>query len=306
VISREEPQAEILFSTSPEPPKDLSWQYYLGFVPDHLRALPQQSLEGAWVRVWSFDVQGWRNEAWPGSPLRVEDAAIVGRLQMARDRLMLLQIGGEHVPWRFIALPPAPDEIEIVIRYTGKNQILTGGLAVRLTAGDGTLDSLLSYEAAGASFSASVLWKELSTRLLEYASGRVEDANGAALAFYYLAATQQLKDHVDWTNDFVKHYPWLADAWVVSAMGSLITGDRDGARNKLHEATHRGVPVYRRGLRFLQDQISTSRSIDQIREDKSLEYDIQRIANVAAATEWSQLYTTFYGPSPSEPSGDLI
>jgi hypothetical protein len=306
VISKEEPKAEIVFSTPHEPPKDLSWQYYLGYISDRVRTLPQQSIEGAWVRVWSFSDHEWRNEGWPGSPLRAEDAAIVGRLQMPRDRPMMLQIGGEHVPWRFIALPPAPDEIEIVIRYTRKNQILTGGLAVRLTAGDGTLDSLLSYEAAGASFSASVLWKELSTRVLEYASREVEDANGAALAFYYLGATQQLKEHVNWTNDFVNHYPWLADAWVVSAMGSLITGDREGARNKLHEATRRGVPIYRRGLRFLQDQISTPRSIDENKADKSVEQDIRRIANVAAATEWSQLYTTFYGPSPSEPSGDLI
>jgi DNA-directed RNA polymerase specialized sigma24 family protein len=306
LISSGAPRAEIVFSTPHGPPKDLSWQYYLGYVPDHSRALPQQSLEGAWVRVWSFDVQGWRNEAWPGSPLRVEDATIIGRLQMPRDRLMLLQIGGEHVPWRFIALPPAPDEIEIVIRYTRKNQILTGGLAVRLTAGDGTLDALLGYEAGGATLSASVLWKELSTRALEYASRKVEDANGAALALYYLGATQQLKNYVDWTDDFVKHYPWLADAWVISAMGSLITGDREGARKKLHEAARRGVPVYRRGLRFLQDQMSASRSMDEKKADESLEYDIQRIATVAAATEWSQPYTTFYGASPSQPSGDLV
>ncbi|MGD0466780.1 MAG: sigma-70 family RNA polymerase sigma factor [Terriglobales bacterium] len=306
LISKDEPRAEIVFSTPHEPPKDLSWQYYLGYISDHLRALPQQSLDGAWVRVWSFAAQVWKDEGWPGSPLRAEDAAIVGRLQMPRDRLMLLQIGGEHVPWRFIALPPAPDEIEIMIRYTRKNQILTGGLAVRLTAGDGTLDSFLSYEAAGAAFSASVLWKELSTRAQEYASRKVEDANGAALAFYYLGATQQLNKYVDWTNDFVKHYPWLADAWVVSAMASLIIGDHEGARKKLHEATHHGVPVYRRGLRFLQDQISASRSIDEKKAEKSLEYDIQRIAKVAAATEWNQPYTTFYGESPSEPSGDLI
>jgi hypothetical protein len=89
---------DVVFDGPAAPVDALSWQHYLGYLSSASLPLPPETLEGTWVRVWSFTGGEWKNEGWPGGRFRTQDVAIVARLDVPTDRLCFLQIGGDHFP----------------------------------------------------------------------------------------------------------------------------------------------------------------------------------------------------------------
>jgi hypothetical protein len=167
---------DVVFDGPAAPIEALSWQHYLGYLSSAPVLLPPEALENTWVRVWSFTGGAWESESWPGGKFRATDVAIVARLDVPTDRVSFLQIGGDHIPWRFVGLPPSPEEVEIAIRSTTRDRALTGGLTIRVTTGDGMLDALMSYESAGAADSASVLWAPTRRSTMPTRRSRTETA----------------------------------------------------------------------------------------------------------------------------------
>jgi RNA polymerase sigma factor (sigma-70 family) len=196
--------------------------------------------------------------------------------------------------------------VEIAIRSTTRDRELTGGLTVRVTTGDGMLDALMSYESAGAANSASVLWNDFSNRAIDYANRKIDDGNGAAVGFYYLARAQRLGDYFDWTANFAKYYPWLPDARVIRAMALLLRGDRNGAKEELNEAARCGVPLYARGLRFLYDQLMAWRDDPSEPTPPSVDATINTISRIASSVDWAEVRTTFCGATPESARSELI
>lgn len=297
---------DVVFNGPAAPVETLSWQHYLGYLSSSPLPLPPEALQNIWVRMWSFTGGVWKSERWPGGKFRTTDIAIVARLDVPSDRVCFLQIGGDHVPWRCLGLPPSHEEVEIAIRSTTRDRALTGGVTVRVTTGDGVLDALISYESAGAANMASLLWEDFSHKAIDYADRKIDDGNGAAVGFYFLAGTQQLKNYFDWTANFAKYYPWLPDARVIHAMGLLLRGDRNGAREELYKAASSGVPIYARGLRFLYDQLMALREDPKEPSAPLVDDATNAIARTASSADWDELRTTFYGSTPGSPLAELV
>ena len=297
---------DVVFNGPAAPLEALSWQHYLGYLPSAPLPIPAEAFQNIWVQVWSFTGGVWKTEAWPGGEFRTTDVTIVARLTVPTDRVCFLQIGGDHVPWRCLGLPPSHEEVEIAIRSTTRDRALTGGITVRVTTGDGVLDALMSYESAGAANMASVLWEDFSDRAIDYADRKIDDGNGAAVGFYFLAGTQQLKKYFDWTANFAKYYPWLPDARVIHAMGLLLRGDRSGAKEELYKAATNGVPIYARGLRFLYDQLMALREDPKEPSAPYVDAATNMIALTASSADWDELRTTFYGATPGSPLPELV
>jgi DNA-directed RNA polymerase specialized sigma24 family protein len=298
VIVPGQAKAEVVFATSDSPIESLPLQHFLGYVPPFPRNLSPEVLENAWVRIWSFGDE-WVSRPWYGTPLDATEFAIVGRIRPPTDRISLLQIGGERIPWRFIALPPSPYEIEVAARSARTNRVMNGGLNIRITTGDGDLDALLNYEAMGAWLSASTLWKEFSNQAVEYADRKREDANAAAIGFYYLAAHQRLGEHLQWAANFAGYYPWLPDALVIQAMGLLAASDPEGAKQALSRAARLGLTIYSRGLRFLYEQLTTWLEDPQHPVGHEVKEALVRTRRIASAADWNEPRTTFFGATPS-------
>jgi RNA polymerase sigma factor (sigma-70 family) len=297
---------DVVFDGPVAPSEALSWQHYLGDLASAPLPLPPEALDNVWVRVWSFGEGKWKNEGWPGGKFRTTDVAIVARLDVPTNRVCFLQIGGDHVAWRFVGLPPSPEEVEIAIGSTTRDRALTGGLTVRVTTGDGMLDALMSYETAGAANSASILWHDFSNLAIDYADKKIADGNGAAVAFYYLAGAQRLGDYFDWTTNFARSYPWLPDARVIHAMGLLLRGDRGRAKEELYEAANSGVPVYARGLRFLYGQLTAWRDDPKEPTTPLVDVAVNTISRIASSADWEERRTTFYGATPGSALPELI
>ena len=153
---------------------------------------------------------------------------------------------------------------------------------------------------------ASVLWEDFSDRAIDYADRKIDDGNGAAVGFYFLVGTQQLKKYFDWTANFAKYYPWLPDARVIHAMGLLLRGDRRGAKEELYKAATNGVPVYARGLRFLYDQLMALREDPKEPSAPFVDAATNMIALTASSADWDELRTTFYGATPGSPLPELV
>ena len=145
-----------------------------------------------------------------------------------------------------------------------------------------------------------------SNKAIDYANKKIEDGNGAAVGFYYLAGTQQLKKYFAWTANFAKYYPWSPDARVIHAMGLLLRGDRSAAKEELYQASNSGIPIYARGLRFLYDQLTAWREDPKEPTPPLVDAATNTIAQIALSADWDELRTTFYGSAPGSAVPELV
>jgi DNA-directed RNA polymerase specialized sigma24 family protein len=302
----------IVVSTSHSPITSLALQQFLGHTGTSPTPISREIAATTWLRLWSWQKDEWKSERWPGDVPSGNSEAVVASLSLPTDRVWLLQIGGDFVPHRFIAVPPSP-EIELFIRGTGRNTVVNGGVVVCMASLDAQLEALVRYQHSGAAESAAVVGKQVVARIREYLGAKEKDPNGAALGFYYLLSRQDLSGAEDWPQTFARLFPWLPDAAIICGLQALQMEDvenestrKDLAMEMLIRAGQAAVPVYTRGLRSLVDFLETYKADPGVAEDKVVDSALERLKTFAFAVDWGEARTTFLGTSPSQPSADYV
>lgn len=101
---------------------------FLGNVKAEDLTIPKATRETTWLRMWERTLDGWQPVESPGFYKQNEDdSCIIAQALAPPERLLFLQIGGDHVPSRLVGYPPAPGPVQILIGATDQNTTLNGG-----------------------------------------------------------------------------------------------------------------------------------------------------------------------------------
>ncbi len=267
-----------------------------------------------WLRLWMYEYsQGprprWKlvpPSAWLGTEAH-DPAIVICGLLLREPSLYLLQVGGPRIPWRLVSLPPTYDPVQVLIRLSQTSTTLNGGLAVTVVSQNRLAETLLHYIAAG-SFEAAQLTSE---QALAEAESMLRDKRGnpigAAIGGYYLLRVGALDRLHNWPNNLANWFKWLPDGAVIHAWQLLHEPDEaqnSQARGRLLQAAERGLPVYTEGVRLLIDglELFAYDAVAHDERDEAVEQALKNIRKYAAAVDWNQQLTTFYGADPEKPS----
>jgi hypothetical protein len=268
-----------------------------------------EKLSSLWLRLWS-------GEAWKGfyvkpsswfQGIEFEINYAVAEVQTQEECLNYLQLGGEGLARRFIALPAGKGSLlKVLIRSSRTPTGLNSGLTLKVL-GNSTTNDFLGYIVAGTWESADFI----SDTILTKAKKELNDTQnpfGAVLCGYYLL----LKGDFDRLQDLPlildQGYPWLPDGAIIHAwkilQRSVTDGDMKLARQRLIEATRRGLPIYTQCLRLLIDGLELfmekGRSIN--RPDEEVERVLEHMRKYAACVNWTEPFTTFFGVDMDQPT----
>jgi uncharacterized protein YjbI with pentapeptide repeats len=264
--------------------------------------LDQPWYESAWLRLWTRSEGRWRVELWPAlEALREPDGA---RCWFhTRHQQQMLQLGGPHISWRVVALPPA-ERLEVTIRPSGDGS--APGLTVTVATDRNEAEALLGYLTVGALDHARLVSQQTETLLL----GTGSDPAGAAVGGYYLLRVSDLERLHNWSANLANWTGWMPDGAVIHAWQLIREHQQmltrsvdvlDIARARLLEAVERGIPVYTEGLRLLISGLKLM-DFEADGQDTDVRDALDRIQPYSQAADLGQPTTTFTGSSPSSPS----
>lgn len=301
---------EVLLEAPIPPTAETALHHFLGNIGKRSDVpLPAQIFGTTWLMLWSWRDDAWHHENWHGTTPQGTTLGVIAELKLSTDRVWLLQIGGDTVPHRFIAIPPSP-KIEILVRGTAKNTTSNGGVSVRTITHNTEAEVLMHYEVSGATESAYLIGKAIASRLGRDKTDKGTDPNATALGFYCMLANRQLGKGSPSPSHFSKHSSWLPDASLIAAMYSL-TKPRGKdtvrqAKDQLLQASGAAIPVYTRGLRTLFDQLGAYKQDEDTPYDENVDIALRRVSRYAAAADWNSVRTSFFGTNPADPSPDLM
>jgi hypothetical protein len=182
---------------------------------------------------------------------------------------------------------------------------------VKVVSMDARAETLLHYLGAGAADAARSIAGEVIADAEQMLRDKVVNPMGAAIGGYYLLGVGALERLHDWPNNFANWIDWLPDSAVIHAWQLLRTqgdgpGDRqEQARRRLLQATQRGLPVYSVGVRLLIDGLELFADAGGGSDDE-VKQALRTIRPYAAAMDWSQELTLFYGQDPWTPLSQPI
>jgi len=277
--------------------------------PFSVMPLPSATAGNIWLLLWGWKDGAWQCEHWRGEPPKGDQSGMHAELSLPTDRVWLLQVGGDTVPHRFVAIPPST-EIEILVIGTRRDNDSNGGVSVRTLTRDPEAEALLHYESFGAIESAALLGESIALRSTRAKSQDfTSDPNGILLGFYSLLRNQRLTSHFNLTESLAQSVQWLPDASVISAMSALAMAPakkKGEAKDLLVRASASALPVYTRGFRTLFDQLAAYKQDPQTSHDDAIDYAFERLSAYALATDWKSIWTTFLGAEPSHPSREFV
>jgi hypothetical protein len=130
---------------------------------------------------------------------------------------------------------------------------------------------------------------------------------GALVGGYYLLGAGDLRRLHSWPNNFAEGFEWLPDSAIIHAWQILLDSDiqdKSIARTRLLEATQRGLPIFKQGLRYLMDGLRnfSNQARKELHKDHDVEKAFSYWQKIARAVNWNQRFVTFYGRSPYNPS----
>jgi hypothetical protein len=297
-VARPDEVSEVHLGRVGSPHEWLELQALIGSVdsqhPGAAPAAPEEPLLPAWIRQWSGNGAGW--EVRPFAPARMESEGFaVLRMDASGEGRRLLQLGGEEVPWRLVALPPSP-EVEVLIR---RSPHAPAEISVATT--DRRAEMLLGYLSHGQVGMAGVIAGE-SPSDMALESEQADPAPAAILGYYLLRAGPQ-PSMLGWTGTLADRFPSLPDGCVIDGWAHLRAVDPPElvrGRSRLLEAAGRGVPAYTEGLRLLYHGLRLLRQ--ETPDDQEVEDALARVGAYAAATDWTMPVTSFTGSHPDAPS----
>jgi hypothetical protein len=277
------------------------------FEADDLPAfgIAEKEMPGAgeqWARVLQRD-----NGAWVAAPALWHDANPIlsaAVIEVASpQRGCFVQVGGEHLPSTFIALP-AQNLLTVTLRLRqGETIALADRIETIISGQDRRAETLLGYLASGAIKQARQVAEASLAESLLY--GKFQDPTAAAVGGYYLLRIGDIGRLHNWASNLADWFDWLPDGPIIHAWQMLYEPEPDmqAARARLLQAVDRGVPFYTDGLRLLFDGL-TMLAANQDEPDPLLDEALGRVRRYAMAAVWSATTTTFLGTSPDEPTLD--
>jgi hypothetical protein len=149
---------------------------------------------GGYTRTW---VRRWhRPRGQPWSPVDFdgqiahEDAHTILYRFPLDTAAHLIQVGGDAVRWRFVALPPN-DTVHVAITPGSDTD---PDVAVSVVSADERAEALLGYMRIGSVDGADTIAEDLLF-------GKVNNPIGAAIGAYYLLRVGRLTQHADWVQN---------------------------------------------------------------------------------------------------------
>lgn len=260
------------------------------------RGLDSTECESAWLRLWRRDGGGdWRLA--PFEPVDAWQSGDGARYEFSLHRAgYLLQLGGVHIPWRFVALPAHERVTVAVLPGLQKPE------EVRVTAATGNdpAEALLGYLRTGRIEEGDQIVRRAEDLLF----GKLEDPIAAAIAGYFLLRAGELEALRRWGPNLARFFEWLPDGAVVDGWQRIHAARvadtdelYDAGREQFLLAASRGVPIYTEGLRLLIDGLMLFAS-----DDAECAAALQALSAYADTVDWSEATVTFRGERPDRPS----
>jgi len=274
----------------------LEWHALLGNVSASPSAEEAPALGSVWTRVWrrepdgtwALEPEAWTTD-WDGE---YATARIVG-LEPAHR---VLQLGGETVPWRLIALPTSR-QVEILLRAAPGGPELDAGVDVSVVTGETRGEMLLHYLDSGNVERAHVVAEDI---LADPGAPELAEPTSAMILGYYLLRVGEV-DRLPGPS-LAERFPWLPDGWIIEGRRALLSSDVDRGRAHLLAAVSRGVPLYAEGMRLLSTGLRLLETGDPAGGDAEVGRAVAGVSELAAATNWTEPLTSFYGPDPASPT----
>lgn len=311
VVSAEEPETTVTLHASQSPHEWLAWQHFLGELPSKTDAAPVQiTIPTTWLSLWEFQHGQWNvlpTDSWLDWQQQDENVIMCQLNQWRPKRLRMIQVGGAEIPWRLSALPPTPEPIQILIRPSRNPTALNGGLVLKVASLDYAAETLAHYLRSGSLKAADFISQDVVAQAEEQLQNKLQNPMGAAIGGYYLLQTREFEKLHNWPNNFANWIDWLPDGAVIHAWQLLYQAGEQGrpqARERLLQASQRGLPVFPEGLRLLIDglELFATHAAAAGDSDNEVEQELKKVRHYASAVNWLQRTTTFTGPSPTEPS----
>jgi len=259
----------------------------------------------AWLRMWTFEPTGWMPA--PVEPIASDRNAATRQLDFQLDdRCRLLQVGGAHVPWRFVALPGG-GACRVLLTPNESGDPRAEPLKVLVTTFRRDAETLLEFLARDSLRAANTLatYQPLAQQLM---SEKVEDPVSAIAGAYFLLRTEGWRRIPRfWFDNLYVMFPWLADPAVIRCalmirQGLALEADEDLAVRLLQDCLDRGMPVFSEGMALLQESASVLRSA----HGTSRQGLFDQVERLVASQAWAGAVFSFYGETPDQPSPERM
>ncbi len=271
-------------------------------------------LDSAWIRLWRRIEETYEIEPLLSTKLFPIDRKGDGVIYVANNRaaeVWCLQVGGEDVPWKCVAIPPS-NATKVLVQPSARPG--AHPLEVVVSRDNLALEGLLALLQRGEVQEATEL-EEQAALAERFLFTKRKDTAAAAVGGYYLLRTDDYERLHDWANNLADWFDWMADgpiihAWQIIAeyrnrKGANGSGVLEEARDRLLLAVDRGFPIYTEGLRLLRDGLLLfDRRSDG--NDKDVRTALQQVGEYVAAADWTATTTTFSGKTPNAPSPEPI
>lgn len=251
-----------------------------------------------WMTLWSLV-----DDRWQSTPLPVEDRLSdpTGVQQITipvPNNPHLLQIGGEYVGWRLVALPPG-QRVRVALTRSAGNGSDMIDIAIAREAPDNEI--ILTYLLDGSITEANQLAEtlQIADRFLQ---GKVGDPISAVAAGYFLLRNNKLAERRSWVRNLMNWFPQIADGAILhAALSTKMDGVGEAeVRKSIDVALGRGLPVFSIGATLLHQAMSSVHRGD--REKKKFHQSYLALQAYVRAGSAVGPYFGFKGMSPAEPT----
>ncbi|AGS25793.1 hypothetical protein [Rhizobium etli] len=251
-----------------------------------------------WMTLWSLIGGRWQSQKIDVASRQSDPTGIQQVTLQIPNYPHLLQVGGDEVGWRLVALPPGQMVRVALTRSAGKD-----GDAVNITIAREQADNeiILSYLAGGAIGEANALAEtlDIADRLLQE---KIGDPVSAVAGGYFLLRNNKLETREDWVHNLKNWFPEMADGAILSA---ALAARSDGAREArirkdIEIALNRGMPIFAMGAEILLRTMAAVHRGEN--EKKGFHQRYLALQAYVRASIPAGPYFAFEGLSPAEPT----
>jgi len=275
--------------------------------PSKAAPKPLVSLGSVWFRLWSREGIYWcPSRGLPRSNSVSSSAARQVDFDLPEATQHLLQFGGTHVPWSFVALPPGRSRMF----FTANSEPTSSSLPVKVvvTRFQPEAETLLEFMARDSLRAADSIskWGPIATQLLH---DKFEDSISAIIGAYFLLRIGRWKQtDLQWFENLYSHFAWSSDAALIRCAvsgrrGLSKPGDVTRFLQQLRECFARGVPLFEEGHRVLLEVHSIVASLsnaDGVTDSLNAEL-VAACEALSSSRVWAGSSFAFRGARPDVP-----
>ncbi len=251
-----------------------------------------------WTRLWRRSEGNWMMVSITALHVMHEDYAAQFELQLEQAGY-LLQIGGDRLPWRFVALPGG-GLVRVLLTPNTSEDPRADPLRVGVSRMKPDEEMLLDYLLQDRLVEAETLAEApgVAEKLLYE---KYQDPVSACIGAYFLLRVNRLGRRLEWARNLYLHTDWLADSAIIFATELLRSGGEsiETIDRVLNTALRRGVPVYLEGMKLLNDACEIM-ALGSFRK-RHAGARRKRVEELVVAGAWAGAMTGYYGRRPEEP-----